>query len=97
LQDTENVTRSVTETGERPAGSSPVTQPDGYVTIGEERSVFIGDLRVSKADGSQSPDPQRDTPAMAGVIPEHLDEDHDSGRKTDRPGSAACLAARRSQ
>ena len=56
-------------------------------------SVLIGYLRVSKADGSQIPDPQRDTLAVAGVSPEHLDEDHDSGRKTDRPGSAACLAA----
>ena len=80
MQDTENVTRSVTETGERPAGSSPVTQPDGYVTIGEDMSVPIGYLRASKADGSQTPDPQRDTTA----------EDHDSGRKTDRPSFAAC-------
>jgi DNA invertase Pin-like site-specific DNA recombinase len=68
----------------------------GYVTIGEAMSVLIGYLRVSKADGSQIPDPQRDTLAVAGVSPEHLDEDHDSGRKTDRPGSAACLTVRRS-
>ena len=67
------------------------------MTIGEDTSVLIGYLRVSKADSSQTPNPQRDTPAAAGVIPEHLDEDHDSGRKTDRPGSAACLAARRSR
>jgi DNA invertase Pin-like site-specific DNA recombinase len=58
-------------------------------------SVLIGYPRVSKADGSQTLDPQRDALA-AGVSPEHQDEDHDSGRKTDRPGLAACLAARRS-
>ena len=44
-------------------------------------SELIGYLGVSKADGSQTPDPQRDTPA----------EDQDSGRKTDRPSSAARL------
>ena len=31
------------------------------------------------------PDPQRDTPAMAGVIPEHLDEDQDFGRRRTAP------------
>ena len=67
------------------------------MTSRQELSVGIGDLRVSKADGSQTPDPQRDTLAAAGVGPEHLAEDHDSGRKTERPASAACLAACRSQ
>jgi len=76
----------VTKTGARPAGSGPVTQPTGSVTIGEDMSVLNGYLRVSKADGSQTPDPQRDTPA----------EDQDSGRKTDYPSSAASPATRRS-
>jgi hypothetical protein len=87
LHDTENVTRSVTKSEARPAGSDLVTQPDGYVTIREDMSVLIGYLRVSKADGSQTPDPQRDTPA----------EDQDSGRETDLPSSATCLAAFQSQ
>jgi hypothetical protein len=54
------------------------------VTIGEDMSVLIGYLRVSKADGSQTLGPQRDALA-AGVSPEHQDEDHDMTRA--HPGS----------
>jgi hypothetical protein len=77
----------VTISGGFGVGGRVVTQSPGYVTIGEDMSVLIASLRVSKANGSQTPDPQRDT----------LAEDHDSGRKTDRPSSTACLAACRSQ
>jgi DNA invertase Pin-like site-specific DNA recombinase len=51
--------------------------------------------RVSKADGSQTLDLQRDALIAAGVDPEHIYEDHASGKKDDRPGLEACLKALR--
>jgi DNA invertase Pin-like site-specific DNA recombinase len=48
---------------------------------------------VSKADGSQLLDLQRDALLAAGVAPERLYEDRASGRRDDRPGLAACLKA----
>ena len=55
----------------------------------------IGYMRVSKADGSQVVDLQRDALLAAGVRAEHLYEDQASGRRDDRPGLAACLKALR--
>lgn len=55
----------------------------------------IGYMRVSKADGSQVVDLQRDALLSAGVKVEHLYEDQASGRRDDRPGLAACLKALR--
>ncbi len=52
-------------------------------------------MRVSKADGSQVVDLQRDALVAAGVDPAHLYEDLASGRRDDRPGLAACLKALR--
>ena len=52
-------------------------------------------MRVSKADGSQAVDLQRDALVAAGVDPAHLYEDHASGKKDDRPGLEACLKALR--
>jgi DNA invertase Pin-like site-specific DNA recombinase len=52
-------------------------------------------MRVSKADGSQVIDLQRDALLAAGVKSEHLYEDLASGRRDDRPGLAACLKALR--
>jgi len=52
-------------------------------------------MRVSKADGSQVLDLQRDALLGAGVKPEHLYEDYASGKKDDRPGLSACLKALR--
>ena len=57
--------------------------------------MLIGYMRVSKADGSQSTDLQRDSLIAAGVSPAHLYEDLASGRRDDRPGLAACLKALR--
>ena len=57
--------------------------------------MLIGYMRVSKADGSQSTDLQRDALIAAGVNPAHLYEDHASGKREDRPGLAACLKALR--
>jgi DNA invertase Pin-like site-specific DNA recombinase len=55
--------------------------------------MLIGYARVSKADGSQVLDLQRDALAAAGVLPERVYEDLASGRRDDRPGLAACLKA----
>ena len=57
--------------------------------------ALIGYMRVSKADGSQAVDLQRDALVAAGVDPAHLYEDHASGKKDDRPGLEACLKALR--
>ena len=58
--------------------------------------MLIGYMRVSKADGSQATDLQRDALVAAGADPAHLYEDMASGRKDDRPGLASCLKALRS-
>ena len=42
-------------------------------------------MRVSKADGSQATDLQRDALVEAGVDTAHLYEDHASGKREDRP------------
>jgi DNA invertase Pin-like site-specific DNA recombinase len=55
----------------------------------------LGYMRVSKADGSQALDLQRDALLAAGVRSQHLYEDLASGRRDDRPGLAACLKALR--
>ena len=57
--------------------------------------MLVGYMRVSKADGSQSTDLQRDALLIAGVDPDNLYEDHASGKKDDRPHLAACLKALR--
>ena len=57
--------------------------------------MLIGYMRVSKTDGSQTTDLQRDALTAAGVDPAHLYEDLASGKKDDRPGLAACLKALR--
>ena len=57
--------------------------------------MLIGYMRVSKADGSQTTDLQRDALELAGVNVKHLYEDRASGKKEDRPGLAACLKALR--
>ena len=57
--------------------------------------MLIGYMRVSKADGSQSTDLQRDALLSAGVDADNLYEDHASGKKDDRPQLAACLKGMR--
>jgi len=57
--------------------------------------MLLGYMRVSKADGSQSLDLQRDALINAGVEVDYLYEDLASGRKEDRSGLAACLKALR--
>ena len=58
--------------------------------------MLVGYMRVSKADGSQTTDLQRDALIAAGVDPEALYEDKASGKTDDRPHLAACLKALRS-
>lgn len=58
-------------------------------------TTLIGYARVSKADGSQVHDLQRDALTQAGVAADNIYEDSASGKKDDRPGLAACLKALR--
>ncbi|MBD9561067.1 recombinase family protein [Ensifer sp. ENS03] len=58
-------------------------------------TTLIGYARVSKSDGSQVHDLQRDALTQAGVEADNIYEDSASGKKDDRPGLAACLKALR--
>ena len=57
--------------------------------------MLIGYARVSKADGSQSLDLQRDALIEAGVAVDGIYEDQASGKRDTRPGLDACLKALR--
>lgn len=52
-------------------------------------------MRVSKTDGSQTTDLQRDALLAAGVGADSLYDERASGKKDDRPELAACLKALR--
>lgn len=58
--------------------------------------MLIGYARVSKSDGSQLLDLQRDALIAEGVQIDRIYEDLASGRKDDRPGLRNCLQALRS-
>ena len=57
--------------------------------------MLIGYARISKADGSQSLDLQRDALLAAGVAEDRIYTDRASGKKDERPGLEACLKALR--
>jgi DNA invertase Pin-like site-specific DNA recombinase len=57
--------------------------------------MLIGYMRVSKADGSQVVDLQRDALISAGVKRSRLYQDQASGKRDDRPGLEACLKSLR--
>ncbi|NJD86184.1 recombinase family protein, partial [Candidatus Erwinia dacicola] len=57
--------------------------------------MLIGYMRVSKADGSQVNDLQRDALIAAGVDVAYFYEDRASGKQEDRLGLIACLKALR--
>jgi DNA invertase Pin-like site-specific DNA recombinase len=57
--------------------------------------MLIGYIRVSKSDGSQTLNLQRDALISAGVSPKHFYQDEVSGKKDRRPGLDACLKALR--
>ena len=57
--------------------------------------MLIGYMRVSKADGSQTTDLQRDALIATGVDENHIYEDLASGNRDARPGLDAALKALR--
>jgi len=58
--------------------------------------MLIGYMRVSKSDGSQNLDLQRDALLSAGVEAHHIYEDLASGKDDERPGFIAAFKALRS-
>ena len=59
------------------------------------RHILIGYARVSKADGSQSLDLQRDALRADGVAAGHVYHDFASDVRDDRPGLDSCVRALR--
>jgi DNA invertase Pin-like site-specific DNA recombinase len=57
--------------------------------------MLIGYIRVSKSDGSQRTDCQREALIAAGVDPHHIYEDFSSGKNDERIAFAACFKALR--
>jgi DNA invertase Pin-like site-specific DNA recombinase len=57
--------------------------------------MILGYMRVSKSDGSQTIDLQRDALLGANVKEENIYQDLASGSKDDRPGLISCLKALR--
>ena len=57
--------------------------------------MLIGYVRVSKSDGSQSVDLQKDALIESGVIPSKIYQEYASGKKEDRPELASCLKSLR--
>lgn len=57
--------------------------------------MLVGYMRVSKADGSQTLDLQRDALLAVGVEAVHIYEDQASGRTEERPGLEAVRKALR--
>jgi DNA invertase Pin-like site-specific DNA recombinase len=57
--------------------------------------MLIGYARVSKTDGSQVLNLQRDALINAGVLAEHIYQDFASGKRDDRPGLKSGLKALR--
>ena len=55
--------------------------------------MLIGYMRISKADGSQVLDIQKDALIEAGVGPNRMYHDMASGKTDARPGLASCLKA----
>lgn len=58
-------------------------------------NVLIGYARVSKNDGSQALDLQKDALKKSGVLNDHIYEDFASGKNDARPGLTSCLKALR--
>jgi DNA invertase Pin-like site-specific DNA recombinase len=55
----------------------------------------IGYVRISKSDGSQNLDLQKDALIQEGVLPQNIYEDQASGKKDNRLGLISCLKALR--
>ncbi len=57
--------------------------------------MIIGYVRVSKSDGSQVLDLQKDALLNEGIEEQYIYEDLASGRKDDRPGLKSCIKSLR--
>ena len=57
------------------------------------KNILIGYMRVSKSDGSQSLDLQKDSLIKEGVNIDRIYKDLDTGRNDHRPGLEACIKA----
>src|SRR5580658_11212061 len=57
--------------------------------------MLIGYVRISKHDGSQSFDLEKDALVKEGIDPEKIYEDSTSGKHDSRPGLDACLKSLR--
>jgi DNA invertase Pin-like site-specific DNA recombinase len=57
--------------------------------------MLVGYIRISKADGSQVFDLQRNALIAAGIKAQHIHEDRASGKRDERPGLDACLKSLR--
>ena len=55
--------------------------------------MLIGYVRVSKADGSQTLDLQKDALLAFGVDEHNIYSDYASGKLDDRPSLVSCLKA----
>ena len=75
--------------------SHRVYHPNERLQSNRKPVPVIGYMRVSKADGSQVLDLQRDALVAAGVAERNLYSDTASGKLDDRPGLDACLKALR--
>ena len=62
---------------------------------GSKSKPLVGYMRVSKADGSQVLDLQRDALLAAGIPERNIYSDTASGKLDDRPGLDACMKALR--
>ena len=69
--------------------------PGSHVLNDRLRYMLIGYARVSKTDGSQSLDLQRDALRAEGIDAVNLYHDFASGVRDDRPGLDSCLRALR--
>ena len=79
----------------RPAKAAPSPRHLNGRLRDTRNSPLIGYMRVSKADGSQVLDLQRDALIAAGVAERHMYSDTASGKLDERPGLAACLQSLR--
>jgi DNA invertase Pin-like site-specific DNA recombinase len=80
----------------RPAKAAPISRhTNGRLLDAKKSTPLIGYMRVSKADGSQALDLQRDALLASGVAERRIYSDTASGKNDDRPGLAACLQSLR--
>ena len=66
-----------------------------YYIIFLKNNMLIGYARVSKSDGSQNIDLQKDALIKAGVNPKNIYEEYASGKREARPILNSCLKALR--